>query len=93
MEGDLPDLLFSSSDEENPESHDGVDDERMDVLNVDSSYFGMDNITQMDMAMLSKSKYCALHLNIHSLIVYLVNMHSCAHYIGRLWCCAFCSLV
>ena len=42
MEGDL---LFSSSDEDNPESHDGVDDDRMGALNVGSSYIGLDNIT------------------------------------------------
>ena len=28
-------LLFSSSDEDNPESHDGVDDDRMGVLNME----------------------------------------------------------
>ena len=60
------DLVSSSSDEEGPLDYDGVTDDRMGVLKVDSLYISMNDIKNNLLAF-RNSKYCALHFNIHSL--------------------------
>ncbi len=56
----------NDSDDDYPVPHDIVSDNRMNVLNVDSKYCDLDNIDS-SMQTFSRSKYCAMHINIHSL--------------------------
>ena len=57
-----------SEDDSHPVQYDCMHDDRLNTLNMDSVYCDIDHIQSSDLLQtFSKSKYCALHINIHSL--------------------------